>query len=213
MRGTVETPSCLLYVSPATQLWTLSPVKPRGAFEGDQAPGILPVSLGVVGSQGAWPVTSGSSSRLVSGSWGGSQGAAHLSPGCPSLPHERTRPPGSPHHPRSPPCHLWPDTGPPRTGQSEGREVGGEQGNARAITRARRRFVMVTRVLSLPSVAGGRRAGCYPPHTSILQTSKPRLRKMEKYRPSQLRGFWLLVLLHLTLLLPGAQGGGPTLDS
>lgn len=144
MRGTVETPSCLLYVSPATQLWTLSPVRPRGAFEGDQAPGILPVSLGVVGSQGAWPVTSGSSSRLVSGSWGGSQGAAHLSPGCPSLPHERTRPPGSLHHPRSPPCRLWPDTGPPRTGRSGGREVGGEQGNARAITRARRRFVMVT---------------------------------------------------------------------
>lgn len=142
---TVETPSCLFYVSPATQPWTLSPVRPRRAFEGDQAPGIRPVSLGVVGSQSARPVTSGSSSRLVSGSWGGSPGAAHLSPGCPSLPHEGTRPLGSLHHPRSPLCHLWPDTGPPRTGWSGGRGVGGEQGNAIAITCTGHHFVMVTK--------------------------------------------------------------------
>lgn len=52
--------------------------------------GICPVSLGAVGSWRSQPVTSGSFSPPVAGSWGGSRGAVHLSPGCPSLPLEGT---------------------------------------------------------------------------------------------------------------------------
>lgn len=108
--------------SPATWLCAPSPARPRGAFQGPQAPGTLPVSWG----DRAQPVTSGNSSRLMAGSWGGSRVAAHLSLGCPSLPREGTPPPGSLRHPRSPPCHLWPDTGPPHIGWS-----GGERGAER----------------------------------------------------------------------------------
>lgn len=127
MGGPVETPSCLLCLSRNSALDSQPSQARRGLREG---PGIFPVSWGVVGGQRAWAVvTSGSSSRLESGSWGGSQGAAHLSPGCPSLLHGGIRLPGSPHHPRTPLCRLWPDTAPLRTGWSGGRGVGGEQGN------------------------------------------------------------------------------------
>lgn len=91
-----------------------------GAFQWDQASS--PCLWGQWVAGGAQPVTSGSSSRLVAGSWGGIQGAAHRSPGCPSLPLEETHLPGSLRHPRSPPCRLSPDIEPPHTGWSGGRE-------------------------------------------------------------------------------------------
>ena len=50
------------------------------------------------------------------------------------------------------------------------------------------------------------------PPPPILQIRKLRLRKTETHRLSPLNGFWPLVLLHLALLLPGAQGGGRARD-
>lgn len=160
MGAPVETPSCLLYVSPETQPWTLSPVRPGGAFERDQAsspclggwwvarePGLLLPAEALL----AWSPGAGAGAReqpicllavLLFFMEGFVPQEVPIIPGahcavCGLIP------------------HLYAQAGL----EGEGWVV--SRGTETAIMCTLRCFVMfIYKVLSLPSLAGGTQAGC-----------------------------------------------------